>query len=429
MAQRPSLIERIAPARLGPQFRSVLAASISANFGDGLLIACGPLLIASITSDPLLVSLGAFMGQLPWLIISPFAGIIIDRVRRVPLMLIASWSRVAVLAILIACILTGNLAVWVVYASVFLVGIAEVFLDTTWMTMVPDVVPAEHLGLANARLSATSELMNRLLGPALGGFFFAAASWLPYGTTAVMTLLAAYYVSKLKLPPVSDATASVVVGGTVARVRQQFQRGIGWLWNHPAMRTLTALNFVFNLTLMMSFSVLVLYAREVLGLDAAGYGLLMSVSAMGGLIGAAAYDRLEATFSYTAMLRVCVVLEAMLHGSLALASHWAAAAVILFLSGMYMVVWGTICQTIRGRSVPTRLRGRVTGVYMLASFGGAALGAPIGGVIARAGGVTLAMWWAFGLTAVAAVLVWGLLSTVGRAGEVEPEPGAPGSPS
>ena len=55
-AARRSLIEVIAPERLGRPFRWLLASSWTSNLGDGISLAAGPLLVASQTRDPFTVA-------------------------------------------------------------------------------------------------------------------------------------------------------------------------------------------------------------------------------------------------------------------------------------------------------------------------------------------------------------------------------------
>ena len=419
------VLERLLPAKLGGPFRRVFSASLIANLGDGLLIAAGPLLVASLTDDPLLISLAAVASQLPWVVFSLFAGILADRVPRVRLMLIASWARALVLAAIVGLVATGTLTVPVLYLGLFLMGTCEVVLDTTWTSVVPDVVPREHLGLGNARLGASQLTMNQLAGPALGGVLFALGHALPYGAATATTLLAVACIAGLRLPQhEGETTGSIPVGGALARVRRELGSGFRWLWGHHAIRALAIILFAFNITYGMTWGVLVVYAHRILGLDATGYGLLMAVSAIGGLVGAGMFGWLERRFSYAAMMRVLLCIEVLMHFVFALTTSWIVAGAALFVFGAYAAVWMTISQTIRGRAVPSRMRGRVSSVYLLGLFGGVAIGSPIGGAIAQQAGVTATMWWAGIGTAVVLAIVWRMIPGIGAAGEHGPEGGA-----
>lgn len=416
------VLERLLPAKLGGPFRRVFASSLAGNLGDGLLLSAGPLLVARLTPDPLLISLAPVASQLPWIALSLFAGILADRMPRVRLMVLASTGRALVLGGLVALLLTGALTIPLLYLALVALGVFEVLLDTTWVSCVPDLVPSEHLGLGNARLAASQLVMNHLAGPALGGALFALGAALPYGAAGVTTLLALWAIAGLRMPEHrGETTGSIPVGGAIARVRRELGSGFRWLWGHAAIRSLAIILFAFNITFGMTWGVLVVYAKEVLGLDAAGYGLLMTASAIGGLLGTACYGMLERRFSYAGMMRTLLCVEVLVHLGFALTTSWAVAAALLFVFGAYGTIWGTISGTIRGRAVPSRMRGRVSSVYLLGMFGGTALGSPLGGLLAQQAGVTTTMWWAGLGTALVLAIVWRMIPAIGAAGEHGPE--------
>src|SRR5690349_13451995 len=122
--------ELIARRRLGRDFRWLLASSWTSNLGDGIALSAAPLLIASLTSSPILVAAGAMMQFLPWLLFGLLAGSIADHYDRRKLVMIANGSRALVVLALVVFLLTGSVNVWVVLATSFLYGTAEVFADS-----------------------------------------------------------------------------------------------------------------------------------------------------------------------------------------------------------------------------------------------------------------------------------------------------------
>ena len=117
-----ALIEVVAPARMGRGFRLLLSASAVANMGDGISLAAGPLLVASQTRDPLLVSLALFCQYLPTLLFGALAGAIADRTDRRQLMAVANLGRAGVLVVLAGTIATGVVNIGVVLAALFVLG-------------------------------------------------------------------------------------------------------------------------------------------------------------------------------------------------------------------------------------------------------------------------------------------------------------------
>ncbi len=168
-----------------------------------------------------------------------------------------------------------------------------------------------------------------------------------------------------------------------------------WLWHHPPVRALALTIFFFNVTFGAAMAVYVLLAKDRLGLDDLGYGLLLTLGAVGGLVGSAAYPRLERRFSLATLMRYGLVLETLTHLILAMTTSALVAAATMTLFGIHAVTWGTTSETVRQRAVPSSLLGRVTSVYMIGAIGGSALGAIVGGLLAQRFGVTAPFWFGF----------------------------------
>src|SRR6478736_3623126 len=94
------LLDRVAPPRLGPGFRWLLGSSWVSNIGDGIALAAGPLLVASLTDNAFLVAMAAMLQRLPWLIFGLYAGAVADRVDRRVLVMVADGARVVVVGVL-----------------------------------------------------------------------------------------------------------------------------------------------------------------------------------------------------------------------------------------------------------------------------------------------------------------------------------------
>jgi len=116
------LADVVVPARLGRDFRWLLASSWVTNLGDGITLAAGPLLVASQTHNPLAVAMATFLQRLPWLMFGLYAGVLADRVNRRAIVITTGLVRVAILLLLIASILTHRVDTAVVLAALFFSG-------------------------------------------------------------------------------------------------------------------------------------------------------------------------------------------------------------------------------------------------------------------------------------------------------------------
>src|SRR3712207_8338842 len=111
---------------MGTPFRWLVGSAWASNLGDGIAVAAGPLLIASQTSDPLLVALAGLLQRLPWLLFGLYAGALADRIDRRLLVVTVNLARAAVLAVLTVALVTGRVDVTVVLVTMFVLGTAEV---------------------------------------------------------------------------------------------------------------------------------------------------------------------------------------------------------------------------------------------------------------------------------------------------------------
>lgn len=394
---------------MGRDFRWLLASSWTSNVGDGIALAAAPLLIASMTSSPILVAAGAVLQFLPWLIFGLHAGAIADRFDRRRLVMLANAARAIVLAGLCVFLFTGAANIWVVLAAAFLYGTAEVFVDTTSSTLLPMLVKPADLGLGNARLQAGYLVANQFAGPPIGAFLFAVGHALPFLVEVVCVLLAVVLISRMAHTPVPPRSTSTE---KPSPVHTDIAEGVRWMWRNPPVRMLVLIILTFNITWAAPWGVLVLYATEHLHMGAVGYGALTTASAAGGILATLTFGWLERHVSFATLMRVALSLEVLMHLAFALTSVGWVALVIMFVFGSYAFVWGTISTTVRQRLVPRELQGRVASVNMVGVFGGMVIGQALGGVIAQVWGLTAPWWFAFVGAAITLLLVWKPISHI-----------------
>ncbi len=217
MSTAARVVEVVLPRRLGTGFRWLIAASWASNLGDGLALAAGPLLVASLTHDPLPVALAALASWLPPLLFGLSAGVLSDRVDRRLIVLVVDLVRAVLLGGLAAFVLAGAATVPLVLAALFLLATAEVFADNTASTLTPMLVARADLAVANARLQTGFVTVNQLAGPPLGAVLFTAGAASPFAAQAGLCALAAVLVSRLRLPARQGERRSSTPGTTCSR--------------------------------------------------------------------------------------------------------------------------------------------------------------------------------------------------------------------
>jgi MFS family permease len=400
------VVDVVVPASLGRPFRWLVASSWVSNLSDGVALAAGPLLVASRTHDPFLVSLAVVLQRLPWVLFGLLAGVVADRFDRRRIILLVQTARAVVVALLSVAIVADRADIATVLVAVFLLGTAETFDDTTSATILPMVVAKADLAIGNARLLGGFVTLNQLVGPPIGAALFAVGTVVPFAMQSACMVGSALLASRIVLP------AHGVERTERSHVRREIAEGFGWLWRNAAVRTLAITIVTFNVTYGAAWSVLVLYAKEHLHTGDVGFGLLATAIAVGGLIGTGMYGWLTARVTLGNLLRIGLIIETFTHLALALTSTGWVALVIMVVFGAHAFVWATTSTTVRQRAVPSELQGRVSSVYLIGVQGGIVVGSAVGGVIAGIWGVTAPFWFAFAGSAVLVVVLWPQLTHV-----------------
>lgn len=364
--------------------------------------------MAAQTRDPGLVAMALLMQRLPYLPVGLQVGVLADRFDRRRVVIVVNILRAMVVGALAVIIATGRANVVVVLGTLFILGIAEVFADITTSTLLPMVVAKPDLGVANARIVSGFVTANQLVGPPIGAFLFAVGMAVPFGAQALCMALGALLISRIARTPPLKA-------GQPSRLGRDLKEGFRWLWNHAPLRTLAITVFVFNITFGAAWSLLVLIAIERLEVGEVGYGLMITIGAIGGLLGAAAYGALESRFSLADIMRAGLVVECLTHLTLATTTTPWLGMTILFFFGAHNSIWRTTTTSIRQRVAPTEFQGRVSSLNQLGSHGGLVAGAALGSAIAGTWGVTGPFWFAFGGSAITLALIWGELAHIADA--------------
>lgn len=394
-----SLLSTVLPVELGKDFRKIWPATAISNLGDGAMVAAGPLLVASITDQPAAVGAAAFIQQLPWLMFALFSGALADRLDRRRMIIAADTFRCVVLGALGLAVLLHHSPLWAIYLTLFLLGTAETLADNAASALLVGAVPKAQLGKANARLFATGTVLGQLGGPPIGAFLFALGNGVPLILDAVTFAAAAALISRVTSRPRDVPTVGTALWTEV-------REGIHWLWNHSGVRTLAWTILAMNITFCAGFATWVLFARERLGLSDTQYGLLISAGAIGAVAGMPVYHLLEPRFGSLTLLRTGLVIETTVHLILALTRNPWVAGTTMAVFGVHAVVWGIVSTTARQLATPDALLGRVNSVYMLASIGGAAIGALLGGLLAQQFGLTAPFAVAFVAMVAVTAVAW-----------------------
>jgi MFS family permease len=407
--------------------------STASAVGSGLATVAMPLLIASRTSNALIVSSASTVSWLPWLLFALPGGVLVDRLDRRKVMVTLDWVRVVVLSVLGIALLLDHASLALLYSVLFVVSLGEVTFRSASQAFIPALVPRSLLERANGWLAGGAMTAGLVAGP-LGGFLFAVAPSLPFIVNA-----ATYAASAILVGLIGGAFRAAVathrrpgdaeIGdpvGTVTSPRPsvwaEMISGLRWLARQRLLRTMAVLIGLLNVTLTAALSVLVLLAKQRLHLDSVGYGALFSCLAIGGILGAVLGDRLIAWVTAAWTIRIGLIVEAATHLVLATSHSAYEVGVIFFAFGVHGALWTIASVSLRQRLTPPEMLGRVGSASLFVAAGGNCVGALLGGALATNFGLAAPYWVGFGVAVVVSITTWRVFNRATVAAAYAPRP-------
>lgn len=366
--------------------------------GQGIVIAGVPLMAASLTRSPIGVSITVAATYAAWLIAGLPAGALVDRWHRRVTMVVADLVRAALLALFALAVMTDKASLWLLVAVVFLVGVAGCFFDPAAQAAIPAVVGRNQqtLAKANGRIWSLDLLGRSLVGPPVGAALFAVAAVLPFAANAVT-----FAISALFLVGLGHLGRPTHAQHEQTRLARSVADGISFLARHRELRGLTLGMASFNLVYNLGYATLVLFAQERLGLDERGFGILLAMLAVGGLLAGWLSPRLSGRVSTLRMYAGCLLAQGVAWAAVALTETAFVAGAALIVVGLASMTATVIGATARQSLTEDHMLGRMSAGTRVVGLGAAGFGAIAGGALADVGSLTSPLLVA---AAVAAIL-------------------------
>ncbi|MFF9869610.1 MFS transporter [Streptomyces sp. NPDC013953] len=367
-------------------FRRFWASTAASNLADGMLLSATPLVALTLTRDPLAITTVTAMQYLPWLLFSVPLGTLADRVDRMVLLRIASTTRALGVGLLALALATGHVHILMLYALSFLFGLAETLYDTTSSALVPTLVEDHQLERANGRLYATQTVANSFAGPPLGGGLFALAVAAPFALGS-----AGYAVAALLLTVLPLTHSKRTPGKAPTTFVKDLKAGVRGFTGSPLLISLCVLFGIGNLASSAAYGLVALTVVERLDASPATFGLVLAGGAVGAFLGGTYGDRIGRLTRPGTTLLWTTVVSGLVTAAIGLADHLIVLSALMAVDGFVVLTQSVIGVSLRARLIPDHMLGRVTAVFRTLSTGASALGAVLGGLLARA----LGLFWPF----------------------------------
>ncbi|WP_045747300.1 MFS transporter [Actinoplanes rectilineatus] len=378
-------------------FRLLWGAEASSKLGTSITQLAIPLIaVSTLQATAFQTTLLYAATWLPWLLAGLPAGAWVDRMRRRPVMIVCDLVALGLFLSIPVAAWLDVLTIGQLLAVSLAAGTVAVFFDTANQAFLPVLLTGDDLARGNARLQGTESTM-QVAGPGLAGLLVQLVG----AAAAVLVDVASYAVSALFVWRIRAREPRPEPKRT--RLRRDVAEGIRFVAADPYLRVLTAFGAMCNLGLIGYQSLFVVFLVRDVGIGAGTVGLLIAVTSLGGIAGAALAGPVSRRIG-TARAVLLFNIGAMPFGLLLplTGTGWRLAFLIVALLaiGVGVVAGNVLKASFRQQWTPPELLGRVLVSMQVLNLGAMPLGALGAGALASAVGVRDAMWWSTGFLAV-----------------------------
>lgn len=339
-------------------------------------------------ASPNLVGLLRFLQLVPYLLLALVFGAWVDRRRRRPVLIGANATRLVLIAAIPILYAVHLLTMPILLTLATAIGIASVLFDVSWMSFVPTVVKdPKHYVEANQKLAVTSSSAD-VAGPGISGALISALS----APGALVVDAVSYLASLVTLISVRTAEPKPAASATKRNIPAEVMEGLRFVFGHPILRPLALVAPFCNFSLVIVWTVFLLYAARTEHLSPVLIGIVFSASSVGGLLGGlaskAVIKRFRLGLVYAFSMGAIFVAPLLIP----LATGPRPALVAVFIASFFLAYFGlgiagVVMVSLRQTCTPHSLMGRMNAAFRTMLFGGGALGGLTGGLLASAFGL------------------------------------------
>ncbi|MEV5836558.1 MFS transporter [Nocardia sp. NPDC052112] len=344
-----------------------------------------PMLVLAMTGSPVAAGWVGFALTVPSLLFQIPAGMLADHGERLRTLKLCQIIGLAGTCLTAAATITRPPCLGLILAgTAFIEGSVYVFVHLSELGLVRDLVPASRRPAAISFLEAEQSVAN-LVGRATGAAMFGVARWLPFLVNAVSYLCCLAALSRIRSGPAESTDSADHPTGRDLAV------GARIVWTEPLLRTSTLLIGASNVVVQVVL-LLILVELKTTGQPAWTAGVVLGMSGVGGLLGAAMGTWITSRFTAERAYRAVLWLQAALLAPIAYSTNPIVLALCWCGIGC-VTVTGYITLTVyRVAVIPDRILGRALGTITLVTEAAAALGALAAGYLLSVCGVTTTRW-------------------------------------
>lgn len=368
-------LARLAAALASPNFRLLWIGAATSTSGTWMQRVAQSWLVLTLTGSAFYLGLDSFLGEVPILLFTLIGGVIADRHDRRYLLMASQWIQLSCAFALAGLVLTERVEVWHVLTLSFVTGLAQAFGGPAYQSLIPALVPRDHLPNAIA-LNSIQFNLARVIGPLMAGATLAAlgmaACFLLNGVSFLFVVAA---LALLRLPPHE-------VKRERPHILDDLRRGIAYVRRRQALVSLMVVAFLSTFLGFPMQTLLPVVAQQVFHQGVGEYSRMMTCAGAGAVVGALIVAWLGRFAHMGRTLLVLLGVYGVLVVAFALSRELWVTYVLLFASGAAVIMTSSLLTSLAQLVAPDHLRGRVMSIFMVAFRGGMPLGNLLSGTLA-----------------------------------------------
>jgi MFS family permease len=339
-------------------------------------------LVYQISHSELMLGVVGFASAIPALIVSPWGGVVVDRVPKRSLLVITQTAAMLLAFILAWLSFSQRVQVWHIILLAAGLGLINAFDGPARQAFVVDMVGREDL--TNA-IALNSMMFNsaRVIGPALGGVLLAAlgAAWC-FFINGFSFLFVIAGLLMMRLPPHPKRL-------TFNSPWNELVGGIKYILSHAEIGGLILIALIFSFFGISYTTILPAFVDQVLHQTAAGYGWINAASGLGAVSGALVIANNSAQGARGRWLHIANLIFPFLLAAFAFTTWFPLSLGLAYCLGIGFMLQFTLINTLIQTNVTDEMRGRVLSIYTLTFFGLAPFGNLLIGWLAEALGLSV----------------------------------------
>ena len=365
-------------------FQLYFGGQLISNIGTWMQIIAQGWVVYQIGHSELTLGLVAFASAIPVLVISPWGGVVVDRVSRRNL-LILTQSGAMLLAFALAILTFTNVVKeWHVILLAALLGVVNAFDAPARQAFVPEMVGKRDLPNA---IALNSMMFNsaRVIGPALAGLMLAiiGAAWC-FTINGISFFAVIIGLWLMKLPPHRSAQ-------NTTSPWKQLVSGFQYAAGNREISALISLSLVFSIFGISYSTVLPAFVEKILHQGAMAYGWVNAASGLGAVTGAFILAHRASNGRRGQLLVLTNIAFPLILIAFSFTTFYPLSLVLAFGLGAGFMVQFTTINTLLQTRVEDNFRGRVMGLYTLTFFGFAPFGNLLIGFLGQKLGLEIAI--------------------------------------